>query len=146
MARQKCLPAAGLALALVLTPLFPRSGSSAPVEEIVRLFASCAGRLSAEMEHQWLFSDPASGATAIRRNQMIDLLDAVAPEGADSRVRALRLEAKVAQARLLRRAAFSWDAVEAARATRVSARFLARCNALLPQQREAGGAAASSGG
>ena len=146
MAWQRCPRAVGLLLALALAPLCPTvlraaptiAGAPsdavrpAPLPEIVRLFATCAGRLSAVMEHEWLLSRPGSEATALRRSRMLDLLEAVTEERNARRILTLRIEAKAAQARLLSRAAFSLDAAEASRAEAAAGRFMARCDALLP--------------
>lgn len=95
------------------------------------MFAACAGRLSAQMEHQWLLSDSGANATERRRAQMIDLLDSVV--GRDDRAGAMqiRLEAKLAQARLLSRADFGQDARAATRARALAARQVAACEAML---------------
>ncbi|NIZ09158.1 hypothetical protein [Pseudooceanicola sp. HF7] len=148
MAWQRCPRAVGLLLALALAPLCPTvlraaptiAGAPAPDEalrpaplpEIVRLFATCAGRLSAVMEHEWLLSRPGSEATALRRSRMLDLLEAVTEERNARRILTLRIEAKAAQARLLRRAAFSLVAAEASRAEAAAGKFMVRCDALLP--------------
>ena len=71
--------------------------------------ATCTGRLSALMEHQFLFDGPASEETRRRRDALADILDAIAPAGAETRLMALRIEAKAAHAALLSQAAFGRD-------------------------------------
>ncbi len=95
------------------------------------IFAACTGRLSAVMEFQWLVQDPRSDATQTRRDQMAELLEAVtAPE---DRVRAmsLRIEAKVAEAALLRVARFGRDRQVADWAMARAERLVAECQALV---------------
>lgn len=92
-----------------------------------RLFATCTGRLSAQMEHQWLTSDPAADQTQARREAMAALLLSVTPPGQESAAMALRIEAKVAQAGLLTRAWQGRDAWAARRAERL----VADCAALM---------------
>ena len=69
------------------------------------LFATCTGRFSALIEHQWLTGE-ASDSTAADRAAMLALLEAVT--GADQRTEAmaLRVEAKLAEAALLEQASF----------------------------------------
>ena len=73
-------------------------------------FASCAGRLSAEMEHAWLMSDPHADELEYRRGQLIELLEAVVPNDHQGRALSLRIYAKQAHAKLLTQASFSTDA------------------------------------
>ena len=96
----------------------------------VRMFAACAGRLSAVMEHQWLTDPPASEATATDRDRMIALLEAVG-DPTDPALMSPRLEAKIAHAALLTRARFDPDAAARARAGRAAQAASDRCRALL---------------
>ena len=72
-------------------------------------FAACTGRLSALMEHQFLTDGPASEDTRRRRDAFADILDAITPPGAETRVMALRIEAKAAHGALLTQARFGQD-------------------------------------
>lgn len=100
-------------------------------DDIVWTFASCTGRLSAQMEHQWLVSDPASEQTQARRDAMISLLEAtMAPEDGPA-VLNWRIEAKYAQAQLLTRAHFNQDESDAAWARNRADAQIAACNGLL---------------
>ena len=120
-------------IAIALGLVAPATGTTAPGElsDPAMLFAACAGRLSAEMEHLWLEGRDAAAITR-QRAAMIDLVDAVRPPDSGPAILARRIEAKMAQAALLQRAAFSTDEAVARRA-RVLARGARRqCLALMP--------------
>lgn len=99
--------------------------------EMVRTFAYCAGRLSAEMQHQWLLSDPRSGETEAVRAAMIDLLEAAQPEGAGPWVLTYRTAARQAHSALLSQATFGDDSREAAWARRRAEAELGYCLELM---------------
>lgn len=107
----------------------PACAQALPGADPGRVFATCAGRLSALVEFQWLTDGPASDATARQRDAMAALAEAAAPPGAATRLMHWRLQAKVAQAALLQQAAFGRDprGTAAARAERL----LGECRALL---------------
>lgn len=115
---------AGFALGLLALPALAE-------DDPLRTFAACAGRLSAQMEHQWLVSDPASDRTETQRDAMIALLDAIMPPEAARRVLAWRIDAKHAQAVLLTRATFNDDPADAAWAARRADMEVAACTGLL---------------
>lgn len=101
-----------LSVALILAACFAtpiRAGDG-----IVWTFAECTGRLSAQMEHQWLTSDPASETTEARRKVMIALLEATMSKEDPRSILAHRIDAKHAQSQLLTRARFNRDAEDAA--------------------------------
>ncbi|GGE31910.1 hypothetical protein GCM10011360_19850 [Primorskyibacter flagellatus] len=110
----------------------PATGTAAPGEpgDTVALFATCAGRYSAEMEHRWLIGHDATEITRHRR-AMIDLVDAVRTPDQGPRVLAWRVEAKVAQAMLLQRADFNTDPADAGRARDLARLALSQCGALI---------------
>ncbi|NBZ87713.1 hypothetical protein [Stagnihabitans tardus] len=93
----------------------------------LRTFATCTGRLSALMEHQWLMQDPAADLTKRQRDAFADLVQAVALDPA--RAMSMRIEAKAATAAALQAADFGGH--PAAR-TRVMAQVRS-CLRLLPQ-------------
>ena len=97
----------------------------------VVLFATCAGRLSALMEHQWMFDGPGSEDTAVKRAHMIDMLDAVRAPDQGHKVLALRIEAKMAQAALLTRATFNDDPDDKTRAMRLATQRVSECTGVL---------------
>jgi hypothetical protein len=70
-------------------------------DDPLRFFATCTGRLSALMEHQWLVDGPASDATKARRASLIEVVEAMMPPGSEAQVMAWRVEAKAAHATLL---------------------------------------------
>ena len=111
-----------LALPLLAQPV-------AAEEAALRLFATCTGRLSAVMEHQWLIGGPGSEATQAARDAMEGLVQAATPPGDEARVMGWRVEAKLAQKALLARAAFGGTGQEGA-ATRAEA-LVAECRGLL---------------
>lgn len=119
---------------LCLAVLISGTGHMAPAGEAdqrLRFFATCAGRLSALMEHQWLFDGPGSEQTRAQRAAMIDVLMAMTPSGAHGSVLNWRIEAKAAHATLLTRATFSEDPATAGRARRLARRHVAECTAHL---------------
>ncbi len=126
------LAAAGLCLASCPST-FAGPASALRVDMMTRTFATCTGRFSALMEHQWLLSPAEADTTELQRRQMIELLQAVMPSARARDVLSLRIEAKYAQSLLLTRATFNADAADAARAGVTSARLLAHCAALLSQ-------------
>ena len=124
----------GALMALTL----PLTGAAAlpadPVEQ-ARVFASCLGRFSAEMEHDWLMGGDGEAARKERR-LFESLLDAVLPDASrgglgGARLLHMRIEAKHAQARLLQAAQFQDDPRRAERAGRVALRHVSQCRALV---------------
>lgn len=98
---------------------------------ITTTFAGCVGRLSAEMEHAWLFVDRPSESIARQRANMIELLDLVDEGYTGREILAMRIDAKAAHARLLTRAAFNDDASDAAWALRRAEAQISACKSLL---------------
>jgi hypothetical protein len=97
----------------------------------LQTFASCAGRLSALMEHQWLLSDPASDLTARQRDAMLSLVSAMSSPDQEATALTWRIEAKAAQAGLLSLARFGTKDRTAAQAARRSDDLLGMCRSLL---------------
>ena len=117
-------------IGFVLLSLLP----AAPVfakDDPLRTFASCVGRLSAEMEHQWLLSDPASDRTKSQRAAMLSLVEATMAPDQRRDVLNWRIDAKQAHAVLLTRATFNTDANDAAWALARAEKQLAACTGLL---------------
>lgn len=119
-----------IALAFGLIALFQAPPIFAQSADL-RLFATCAGRLSALMEHQWLLSDPASDQTALQRDSMLSLVAAMTTPDDAARALNWRIEAKAAQATLLARASFGTNETTAARSAQRSDDLLAMCRSLL---------------
>jgi len=100
-------------------------------KDIAWTFATCTGRLSAQMEHQWLINDPAADRTKAQRAAMISLLEATTPPGQGRRVLSYRIDAKYAQSVLLTRATFNDDAEDALWARGRAEAEVAACVGLL---------------
>ena len=83
-------------------------------DRLVHDFAICAGRLSAQVEHQWLMRHPSIEDTERTRDALVDLLDAVITSDTSPEALALRINAKHAHAMLLKRSTFNPEADDAA--------------------------------
>lgn len=116
---------------LALAPAGTGRAAPGDLSDPVVIFATCAGRYSAEVEHRWLMGRNADEVTKQRR-AMIDLVDAVRADDQGSQVLARRIEAKFAQAALLQRAEFGGDTPAARRALRLAQTAIRQCAALLP--------------
>jgi hypothetical protein len=106
-------------------------------DDTLRLFATCTGRLSALMEHQWLMQDPGSDLTRTERDRMIALLEAAAPPEGQVQAMNWRVQAKSAQAALLAKAGFAPDPAQAAWARARAGQLVAECLSLLPAEARA---------
>lgn len=102
-----------------LMALFPAVPTKANIENPLQYFATCAGRLSAQMEHEWLLSSDRADQTEDHRDAMIDLLFATMGPDDGHQVLTWRIEAKVAHSSLLTRATFREDTWAAQRATQM---------------------------
>ncbi len=100
-------------------------------EQQLRTFATCAGRLSAVMEYQWMFDGAASEQTKAQRAAVIDLVHAIMPPERGRDVLHWRISAKQAQSALLTRATFNENADDATWARRQADRFARECTGLL---------------
>ena len=120
------------ALALMLALSLPPAAwaESHAAKDQLHFFATCTGRLSALMEHQWMFDGPASDLTKDRRDAMLSLVEAVALPDDTRRVLLWRVEAKHAQAALLQQAAFG-AGTAAQNAQRIADRLMQDCTAVL---------------
>ena len=121
-------PLAALLCALS-APLPARADGDIP-EDPLRFFATCAGRMSALMEHQWIVDGPASEATRNRRAAVLDLVAALTPPGQEAQVMGWRIEAKAAHAALLAHTRHG-DAASIARATRRASQLQDQCTTFL---------------
>lgn len=97
----------------------------------LRMFAGCAGRLSALMEHQWMFDGPASERTKVQRAAVLDLIGAVMEPEQGPDVLHWRILAKHAHANLLMRATFNNDSSDAHWAQIQATRLAQDCTGLL---------------
>ena len=111
----------GPVVAVALTP--------APLPELARLFATCTGRMSAELADRWLMGGDAEGVERLR-DTLADLAEAATPPGHEVAARALRIEARAAHADLLMQAQFGAHPRMRDRAAQTAARLAAPCRAL----------------
>lgn len=109
----------------------PAAALTAADDPQLQFFASCAGRLSALMEHQWTYDTAAADLTRQQRSEMINLVDAVMPLDAGRDVLRLRVDAKHAQANLLHRAKVNKDPLDAAWAQSRADALLSDCISVL---------------
>ncbi len=97
-----------------------------------KTFATCAGRMSALMEHQWMFDGAASDRTERVRAGFVALVDATLGGPVTGRqALAWRIDAKMAQARLLQLAQFGTDDRLRRQAKRSAWLYLSECESLL---------------
>lgn len=104
--------------------------------ERVKVFATCAGRLSALEEHQRLFDGPASEVTARRKAQFDDLIAALLQDAVERglpgrQALAWQIEAKLALAALMQRVSFGQDPVQVREARGTVRERLRACDRLL---------------
>ncbi len=104
-------------------------------EARLRAFSVCAGRLRAQTEHYWLFSDPASDQSTALLEQYEELIAAILPlaqaDGLTGRdVLNWRVSARLSHRALLQQTRFG-DAKVAIYAQDLSTRQIAGCRTLL---------------
>ena len=121
-------------LALCATCLLdPPAGALSPsAAEQLQIFATCTGRYSAIMEHEWLMGRDGTQARESRA-LFLSLLESVRDDAPlpGHRLLDLRLTAKHAFAALLRAADLGTDPVRARRARAVAHNQMGLCRALL---------------
>ncbi|WP_170610735.1 hypothetical protein [Ruegeria arenilitoris] len=100
-------------------------------DELVKSFASCAGRYSAEIEHAWLLDDPNAKQYEMKRKGFVSLLNATIESDNAQHVLSHRVNAKHAHSALLQTGTFGSDAATSTAARRTAARLLYQCNLLL---------------
>ena len=89
--------------------MLAQAGQAGEPDRLLDRFAGCVGRFSAEMEFQWLMSDPTSEVTEAERGNMIALAEAISGPDDGRRILSLRIETKQAHKALLSRSAFDSD-------------------------------------
>jgi len=114
-----------------LSCLLALTAAPAAADKQLQFFASCAGRLSAQMEHQWTHDTSSADATALQRKAMIALISAVMPADAGRDVLLMRMDGKHAQAALLQRALRAKDTNDATWALRRAEALLHDCTSVL---------------
>jgi hypothetical protein len=132
-----------LTVAALLLSALPAAGGGVPVTaaERAEAFATCAGTYAGEAEHMRLFDGAHAAELESRRAGFAALTEAVAPhlgpvgapEGGPTaaELRALRVQARLAQRALLSDAAFHPDPGRRARAAAAATRRRDACNRLL---------------
>ncbi|WP_171133414.1 MULTISPECIES: hypothetical protein [unclassified Ruegeria] len=100
-------------------------------DDLVKSFASCAGRYSAEMEHAWLINDPKAEDLELRRSGFVELLEATTTAANAQFVLHHRINTKHAHARLLQTASFHSDTDESVTARKLALRLLEQCELLI---------------
>lgn len=107
--------------------------STARAQDYAQLqtFATCAGRLSAVMEHQWMFDGDASEQTKAQRATVLELISAIMEPNMGRQVLNWRLMGKQAHNVLLTRATFNDDASDAIWARDQATLFERECTSLL---------------
>lgn len=128
----------GLKTILALTLLVATDVSSASRavalpshQDQLRIFATCAGRLSAQMEFEWMFDGPKSEVTKASRASLIDMLEALTAPDQGAKVLGWQIDAKMAQAALLTRATFGTKPRDAKIAHRMALQLIGQCRSLL---------------
>jgi hypothetical protein len=104
-----------------------------PEDDLLRRVTDCVGRLSAQIEHQWLLSDLPTEQIETQRAHLEDILDALVTPDSATRVLSNRIDAKFAHASLLTQAAFSSDDRRARWAEKRAEQELLQCGGLLLQ-------------
>ena len=95
-----------------------------------QIFAGCAGRYSAVVEHARLFDGVESEEAEARRDLFLTLLEAVLPEP-DLPTLSWRIDAKAAHAALLATSVFGTYPERAARARDLAQSYIKTCDALV---------------
>jgi uncharacterized protein (UPF0303 family) len=98
--------------------------------ELSEIIATCAGRMSAELEFAWLFSDPDADLLEEQRRRFMEILDSIGPS-ANPQQLAFRIDAKMAHATLLTAAFFGTDTARATWAKRRAETQRAACQNML---------------
>lgn len=114
---------------LFLASVIPASGEAG--SSTLQTFAACAGRLSAQLEHEWLIMDAHARHTEALRDRMIGLLSAVTTDENTTLALAIRINAKQSQASLMQRATFNSSRRDAAWAHRRAEYEVAICTRLI---------------
>lgn len=113
-----------LGFALWVSPVVAR-------EPVFRLFAECAGRASAEMEHGWLMGRADAAIHQAQREEFITLLGATQTKEQARAALNYRIEVKLAHSALLTLATFGTDKARSARARRQARAYVQACQNML---------------
>ena len=108
----------------------PADAAEPSGDRLAPLFASCAGRYAAEMEHEWLVGGSGEAEREIR-DRFVTLAEAARTTSDAAMLLDLRIRAKLAQARLLLQSAFHTDRAQARRAAAMARRQTRLCEAMI---------------
>lgn len=109
----------------------PSLVQASSAEDQLRTFANCAGRLMAQLEHQWLVQSDDADITQHQRRQVVELLNAILPPERGREVLGWRADARAAHRALLQRAAFAQDETDAIWAAQMAEQYVADCTVFL---------------
>ena len=122
----------GLALPLLIAGHMAQAQTQMlSAEAQLQTFATCVGRLTAELEYQWSLRGAYSEEVAFRRDATVQLVAAIVSDDQSRDVLYWRDAAKRAQYDLLNRSQHSQDQAEAAWARHRAEMLEQECNALL---------------
>ncbi|MEP2889906.1 hypothetical protein [Tateyamaria sp.] len=85
------------------------TGAAHANDDLVLVFAGCAGRMSAEMEHAWLVNDARADTWQTQRQRFVGILQAIMPRDRARETLSHRVEAKLAHSAILTTAKFGTD-------------------------------------
>ena len=97
----------------------------------LKTFANCAGRLTAQLEYQWLHQIAGSDQTQRQRAEIVMILETMISEDRGREVLGWRTDARAAQRGLLERASFATDPADAAWAAQQAESYLLECTGFL---------------
>ncbi len=100
-------------------------------QDLSDIIATCAGRMSAELEFSWLLSDPETEAFETQRNRFVDILEALGPSPHSHGQLATLLDARAAHSNLLMTAYLDVDKSRAAWAKRHATKLRSACQNML---------------
>lgn len=107
------------------------SGPAMADDTMLRLFAGCTGRISAEMEHAWLVNDTRADALQAQRVQFVSILEAIVPPERARDMLNYRIDTKLAHSAILTTARFGTDARRADMAKKQALSLVRQCQSLL---------------
>ncbi|WP_439124670.1 hypothetical protein [Marivita sp.] len=91
----------------------------------------CVGRMSAQIEHHWMFAETSTTEIERQRDHLLDILEALVTSDNAKSALAARINAKAAHASLLTQAAFARDGRQSKWAETRADRQLALCRDIL---------------
>lgn len=105
--------------------------AATPGESLLHRVTECIGRLSAQIEHNWLFPETPTDQIETQRAHLVDILDALVTPETLTHSLAARIDAKMAHAALLSQATFAQDQRTANWAQKRASQELVNCDHIL---------------